>query len=61
MAPADIPYWRISASPPLADGLSAVLARTFYPDDVENLRNALITTGGDNVQFEIGLSYMAHD
>lgn len=61
VAPSQIPYWQISVSPPLGDGTAAVLRETYYPDDVENLRNALITTDKNNVQLEVGLDYMAHE
>ena len=59
--PSDIPYWRVSMGPPVADGLEAELLTTFYPDDVGHLRNALITVDGDVVTFEVGLDYLAHE
>ena len=45
---------------PRADGTPGKLARTFYPDDVGSLRNALITVEDDVVTFEVGLDYIAH-
>ena len=59
--PSDIPYWQVSMGPPIADGLEAELWRTYYPDYVGHLRNALITVDGDTVTFEIGLNYLAHE
>lgn len=56
--PADIPYWKVSVEAPVADGVSAQLLRTFYPDDVESLRNALITVDEGVVTFEVGLDYI---
>ena len=56
--PSEIPYWKVSMSPPEADGIPADLQRTYYPDNVESLINALITVGGDTVTFEVGLDYI---
>jgi len=61
LKPVDVPYWQVTVRPPLADGVPANLADTFYPENVESLRNALITTDGDVVTFEIGLDHIAHD
>ncbi len=58
--PADIPYWKVSVRAPVADGVPATLLRTFYPDDVENLRNTRITVNKDVVTFEVGLDHIAH-
>ena len=58
--PVDIPYWKVSMMAPRADGIPGKLARTFYPDDVGSLRNALITVEDDVVTFEVGLDYIAH-
>ncbi len=58
--PADIPYWRVSVRTPVADGVPAALLHTFYPRNVENLRNTLITVKGDAVTFEVGLDHIAH-
>ena len=59
--PSDIPYWSVVVRPPQADGQAAVLTETFYPDDVESLRNTLITREDVGVRFEVGLDYMAHE
>lgn len=59
--PIDIPYWKVTVEPPVADGRQAYLSRTRYPDNVANLRNALITMEQDRVIFEVGLDYLAHD
>ena len=56
--PSDIPYWKVSMTAPVADGVLAKLERTFYPDNVESLRNALITVVDGLVTFEIGLNYI---
>ena len=56
--PSDIPYWKVSMTAPVADRVLAKLERTFYPDNVESLRNALITVVDGLVTFEIGLNYI---
>ena len=56
--PSDIPYWKVSMEAPVADELSAQLLRTFYPDNVESLRNALISVEDGVVTFEVGLDYI---
>ena len=60
VSPADIPYWKVSMTAPMADGIPAKLVTTFYPDNVGSLRNALITVEDDVVTFEVGLDYIAH-
>ena len=56
----DIPYWRVSMEPPIADGIPATLVDVFYPEEVGTLRNALISTDGNHVTMEVGLDYLAH-
>ncbi len=59
--PSDIPYWKVSVSPPTGDGVEAKLWRTRYPENVGSLRNVLATVDGDVVTLEVGLDYLAHD
>ncbi len=61
LKPADIPYWKVSVNPPTGNGIPAALEDTWYPENVESLRNALITVNGARVTFEVGLAYIAHD
>ena len=56
--PSDIPYWKVSMTAPVADGVPARRGSTFYPDNVESLRNALITVKDGVVTFEVGLDYI---
>lgn len=56
--PSDIPYWKVSMEAPVAEGVSAQLLTTFYPDDVGSLRNAFITVKDGMVTFEVGLDYI---
>ena len=58
--PSAIPYWSIVVTPPQADGQTADLTDTFYPENVESLRNTLITVEDAGVRFEVGLGYLAH-
>ncbi len=59
--PSAIPYWNIVVAPPQADGQTADLTETFYPENVESLRNTLITREDVGVRFEVGLDYIAHE
>ena len=59
--PSAIPYWSVVLPPPKADGRTVGLRRTFYPENLEGLRNALISQEGAVVRFEVGLDYLAHD
>ena len=56
--PRDIPYWKVSMQAPKADGRRGRLTTTQYPDNVESLRNALITVENGVVTFEVGLDYI---
>ncbi len=59
--PTDIPYWKVSIRAPVADGVKAKLLRTYYPDNIGSLRNALITVEEVEeslVTFEIGLDHI---
>ena len=59
--PSEIPYWRVTVDAPIRDGVRAELARTCYPGDVENFRNALVRHDGGSAQFEVGLDRIAHE
>lgn len=61
LKPADVPYWKITVNPPAGNGIPAALEETWYPENVESLRNALITVDGARVTFEAGLDYIAHE
>ena len=61
LKPANVPYWKVSVNPPTGNGISADLMDTFYPENVESLRNTLITVDSQRVTFEVGLDYIAHD
>ena len=56
--PLDIPYWKVSMEAPVADGVPGKLVKTFYPNDVGSLINALITVADGVVTFEVGLDYI---
>ena len=56
--PVDIPYWKVSMQAPVADGVKAKLLRTYYPDNIGSLRNALIAVEESLVTFEVGLDYI---
>ena len=59
--PVDVPYWSILVAPPEANGQTATVERTYYPSNVESLRNALITREDAGVRLEVGLGYLAHE
>lgn len=61
LKPADLPYWKVSVNPPTGNGMPADLVETWYPQNVESLRNALITVDGARVTFEVGLDQIAHE
>ena len=61
LKPANVPYWKVSVNPPTGNGIPAALVETWYPQNVESLRNALITVNGARVTFEVGLDYIAHE
>ncbi len=61
LKPANLPYWKVSVNPPTGNGIPAALVDTWYPQNVESLRNALITVNGARVTFEVGLDYIAHE
>ena len=58
LKPSQVPYWMVSVTPPLGDGKSAELWKAWYPDNVETLRNTLISVDDERVVFEVGLSYL---
>lgn len=59
IAARDIPYWRVTIDPPIADGKIANLSIVDYNQFVQGgYNNTLITSEDDTVGFEIGLDYI---
>ena len=61
LKPSQVPYWKVTVKPPRGDLNSADLSHTWYPDNVETLRNTLISVADEGVTFEVGLDYLPNN
>jgi len=63
LRPVEIPNLKVTAESPVMGGVTAILGKPCYRDDVANLHNARVEYNEthNTVEYEIGLDYIAHE